>query len=184
MFMLVKGLACSLDAGTVTMVSTIYYVIRHDFQNRKDVLGRMSLLSAHATLDLANDEARDVLQEITEAENDDDRKLAQIEQDGLQENGRYRGAVRLFRDDQQDTIDLCMVTVEETILNGGIVQVIWEPSRKPRRRTYGDGQELERGEMTEDESSEGEEEGEVDVKHVNGIAAGNFTNGLRPDQVS
>jgi hypothetical protein len=164
------------------MVSKIYYVVRHDFKNQKDLSGRSSLQSAHATLDLANDEARDLLQEITEAENDDDRKLAQIEQDGLQGDGRYRGAVRLFRDDGQDTVDLCIVTVEETILNGGIVQVIWEPTRKPRRRMYGDGETLERGEDTEDELTESEEEGELDVEHVNNIAVENHANGLQPQQ--
>lgn len=140
------------------MASTLYYVQRHDFSHHTDQTGRKELLSVHATLQGANDEASDQLQEIKE--NEDDKGLAVIEEDGVGRDGCYTGVVRLFQDDTDEGIDTCVITVKTTILHGGFVQVSDQPPRKRRRRN--DDYDTEED---EEEPTESGDEQDEDSEH-------------------
>jgi hypothetical protein len=126
------------------MSSKIYYIQRHDFEDWEDEAGRLSFQSAHATVALANAEAKALLHFIFEEE--DEYKDAAIREEGLLSNGCYQGTIAEGENSAQP-IDLCVVTVEETVLNGGIVKVVGEDQARKRLRTDGEV------EVKEDEGS-------------------------------
>ena len=127
---------------TYTMSTTIYYIQRHNFEHHEDHIGRVQFESAHATLDGANAEAKELLHYILEEEDFDDR--GEIMEEGIQKNGRFKGEVRLSQDHSEGCVDSCVVTVEETTLFGGIVQVekLGESRKRQRTEDAVDGDEV------------------------------------------
>lgn len=103
------------------MASFIYYVQRCDHQHYTDRRGRTRILSAYATLELANKEASNTLHSIRHKE--DTNRLACIEEDKVQKDGYYCGSVRLCQDDTPTGIDTCVVSVKKMRLQGGVVQI-------------------------------------------------------------
>jgi hypothetical protein len=141
------------------MLSKIYYVQRHDFDDWADETGRVQFQSAHATLALANAEAKELLHYILE-EDEDYHEVAEIGQDEIQSDGFYRGTITRADDELGEKgehyFDLCVVTVEETVLNGGIVQVIGEEQARKRLRTHSEESEDEAESSNGDVSREAE----------------------------
>lgn len=124
----------------IQMSSKIYYVQRHDFQDWEDETGRVHFQSAHATLALANTEAQELLHYILEEE-DDYQDGAEIGQDEIQQDGFFKGTIVRVDDEDDDeerSIDLCVITVEETVLHGGIVKPIGDEHGRKRARMDGD----------------------------------------------
>lgn len=163
-----KNIQRTPESARITMSSKIYYVQRHDFQDTEDEIGRVHFQSAHATLELANEEAKQLLHYILEEEDYDQR--GELQGEGIQPSGMYKGEVRLFQDYTEDSVDTCVVTVEEAVLHGGIVQVVREEQSRKRQRTENIGSEggepAESGaeEISGGEGGEGTEQNPVRVQ--------------------
>lgn len=154
------------------MSSKIYYVQRHNFQDHEDTIGRVQFESAHATLTSANAEAKELLHFILEEEDENDS--GEIASEGIQKNGRFRGEVRLFQNYSPESVDSCVVTVEETELIGGFVQVAGQEESRKRQRTEeqdeagDDEEENDDEEDDEDEEDEESDKGHYDLSRVSG----------------
>jgi hypothetical protein len=100
------------------MSNKIYYVQRHEFDDYDDEFGTVSFQSAHATLESANNEARDLLHYLF----DEDYSEKGVLQDDEEEvvDRTYKGVIR-SRSQDPEAIDLCVITVEETHLHAGLV---------------------------------------------------------------
>lgn len=122
-------------------------------------MGRLHFQSAHATLAQANEEAQALCEYILEEEDHDER--GEIMSQGVQPNGFFKGEVRLSQDDDDESIDTCVITVEVTWLQGGTVIPDAEgESRKRQRTDEPENDDVEEEDYSDEDAEEDEDKDE------------------------
>ncbi|KAF9534892.1 hypothetical protein CPB83DRAFT_888843 [Crepidotus variabilis] len=143
---------------------SIFIVERHDYQHHTDEIVRKHFCSAHTTLKAANKKAKALLYRYLNTE--DDNGLAQIEDEGIQNDGTYLGTVRLFQDYSEDGKDTTVVSVFETDLRDESWGAFSDDDEADEFKEATGGFSSDEDEDAEGENDdEGEEEEEIEVKN-------------------